>query len=130
MKIAVFTTSDIQVPWKWDGYTFITEIEGTEIYSTGALEYALKEGYTVYVMTSRREFGIHDEWWMSKVNSIRNGYYKGGGASDLGSIEAWKALYRQLNLPYQEYDTWMKYYDSLPEFGIQTGNVIQKIQNK
>lgn len=44
-------------------------VKENNMYSRGALEYALQEGHTVYVVTTRTkaQLGSHDQWWIKLV---------------------------------------------------------------
>jgi len=58
-KIAVLSTSDIQR---------ITD-RGPE--STGRLERAIEQGFTVFVGSDRTKTGEYDQWWIDLVGSDR-----------------------------------------------------------
>ncbi len=87
-KIAVFSTTDIfttrsKVMGK-DGRSWLLLdkkahiVDGPSIrqfYSTGRLEKALAEGYTVLVGSARTRFGQHDMWWIGLVGGIENVYF-------------------------------------------------------
>lgn len=125
-KIAVFNTTEIQ------GYDYRNN--SSEIVSTGLLEIALMQKYTVYVITTRTKFRDDiDDWWQSKVKKIYTGY-TGHGANDKGYIQTWKSLYidlgidlNLLTLPpankYKNYidESWMDYQGNLSRFGIKRG---------
>ncbi len=86
-KIAVFTTSDI----------FTLTGEGTPrvtTLSTGVLEAAVALGYEVFVMSTRRRLGAHDEWWLRLLprENVFLGQYGGGNATDKPYIKAWREL--------------------------------------
>jgi hypothetical protein len=59
-KIAVLSTSDIQR---------VTDYDLMRIESTGKLERALEQGFTVYVGSTRTKTGDHDQWWIDLVGS-------------------------------------------------------------
>jgi len=62
-KIAVLSTSDIQR---------ITDYEPVVLTeSTGRLELALEQGFTVFVGSTRTKTGEHDQWWIDLVGSER-----------------------------------------------------------
>ncbi len=64
MKPAIFTTSEIQ-RGRWSGSGLAAlDFEAT---STGALERALEQGFTVLVVSSRSQLGLHDVWWIELV---------------------------------------------------------------
>ncbi len=76
MKIAVFTTSDIQSHAsnvrcyvKKPLHTSQVDFGGKvhEYASWGVLEKALEQGYHVYVVTTRTFFSTHDDWWLELV---------------------------------------------------------------
>jgi len=79
-KIAVFTTSEIfeqvQEGQRRPRYILDSQLKTTvddsdctkwNIYSRGSLEHALKQGYTVYVVSTRSRLGNHDFWWIEMV---------------------------------------------------------------
>lgn len=126
-KIAVFSTSEIQ------GFDYRNN--SSEIVSTGLLESALSQKYTVYVITTRTNFRDDiDSWWQSKVKKIYTGY-TGYGANDKGFIQSWKTLYTDLGIDLnllvlsyrnnQEYfldsQSWLDYQNNLSRFGIKRG---------
>lgn len=113
MNKAVFTTSDIQ---RFKGMS-------DDLESTGKLENAIKQGYEVFVITSRtRFFPKIDDWWMNQVSKVYTGY-TGGCATDKGMIETYKRFYRDQNIdmtprmigPYTREDS--EFYDKFPEEG-------------
>jgi hypothetical protein len=61
-KIAVLSTSDIQR---------VADYDLMRIESTGRLERALEQGFTVFVGSTRTKTGDHDQWWIDLVGSDR-----------------------------------------------------------
>ena len=59
-KIAVLSTSDIQR---------VADYDLMRIESTGRLERALEQGFTVFVGSTRTKTGDHDQWWIDLVGS-------------------------------------------------------------
>lgn len=114
-KFAVFSTSEIQ---KFKGMT-------EELISTGLLEKALKQGYKVFVVTTRNQFrDSSDKWWQDKVIKVYTGYTN-GGATDEGMISVWKQFYQDfgidLNLLEIKTDRWTDYHNNLSRFGFKKG---------
>ena len=125
-KIAVFSTSEIQ------GFDYRNN--SSEIVSTGALEAALSQKYTIYVITTRTNFRDNiDSWWQSKVKKIYTGY-TGHGANDKEYIQTWKTLFTDLGIDlnllilrqfntehFFDQHSWLDYQNNLHRFGIKQG---------
>ncbi len=92
---AIFTTSEIQ------RISYSGEVD-FEVTSTGALERALEQGFTVLVATTRSKLGSHDSWWIDLVGEDNvfvagddyDGDYDAGRA---GPNAGWRRLFQRLD---------------------------------
>ena len=105
-KIAIFSTSEIQRHWyPVMGLPVKSEVvreDGrvAKFASTGCLEKAVKEGYRVYVASTRSSLHEHDKWWVKLVES-GNIFLAREDEDNLASENSsWVQLYHKLNLPY------------------------------
>lgn len=131
-KVAVFTTSEIfqygsdhterrggptkavryRIPKEDWSRLGLTESSGC-ICTTGSLEAAIEQGYTIHVVSSRSKLGAHDDWWMALLRAQDGGprlllpdKVDPDDMTDHGHTERlnapWQALYAQLGLAYPQ----------------------------
>lgn len=93
--IAVFTTSDIQ-------YHSWPELFQAGLKSTGKLERAIAEGFTIYVVSTRTKLSETDAWWRVHVPDERiflsSENVDGGYVNSPSTITPWERLYDVLGL--------------------------------
>lgn len=145
-KIAIFETSDIffihwnvtndlPAPKSPAAHIFKASFEdshGThKVYSTGALERALEQGYKVYVASTRTRMGDHDAWWISLVGedavflarepSPAHYHEDRNAAISAG----WMGVYKEVGIPWPERDGepefWTTARHMLSEHGVDLG---------
>ncbi|KKR04359.1 MAG: hypothetical protein UT32_C0031G0005 [Parcubacteria group bacterium GW2011_GWC2_39_14] len=104
-KIAIFVVSDIYqfTPPKTTGpivqakTVMVRSGVPYPVYSTGRLELALSQGYTVYVVNEFDGIKEHDQWWIALLGSEKNLVFTPG--IPLKSLDsAWPKLARRLRL--------------------------------
>jgi hypothetical protein len=123
-KIAIFETSDIiLVAWNYTAKptreqtsklvlktTFENANGVHEVYSTGALERALEQGYKVYVASTRERLGDHDAWWISMVGAdavflAQSPDPENYDETRNGGVSAgWMGVYKELGIPWPTHD--------------------------
>jgi hypothetical protein len=143
-NVAVLTTSDVQ---RWR--------DGTG-HTTGKLEYAISQGYDVYVVSTRDTVVPEsDAWWMALVKPEHVFFAdEGTGRTEEGWTTGWKRLFKKLGIDWPtkcaecglvpEYcleassldgdvcgdgvapGTWMDARESLKLIGVRTGNLVRR----
>ena len=102
--VAIFTTSEIQRV----SYSGPVDFEAT---STGALERALEQGFTVFVVTTRPRLGLHDIWWIDLVGEdsvfvAEDSYAVESDSERDAAVNAgWRRLFERLDQPWPTH-TW------------------------
>ena len=113
-KIAVFSTSEIFRHWYPRlGLPIVAEIETTDgrtskFASTGSLEKALEDDYTIYVVSTRSSLSEHDEWWLELVD--RENVYLADARFEGVELGAWG--YEDENVE-KANSAWMRLYTKL-----------------
>ncbi|KKQ80113.1 MAG: hypothetical protein UT02_C0015G0005 [Parcubacteria group bacterium GW2011_GWC2_38_7] len=70
---------------------------GIDIYSTGQIEAALAQGYTVYVIGNYHDTEPHDQWWIDLVGEL-NVFSASEKDKKKLSDEPWRRLARRLKI--------------------------------
>ncbi|MAP23893.1 MAG: hypothetical protein CL582_23425 [Alteromonadaceae bacterium] len=105
-KIAIFSTSEIQRHWypsmRLPVRSEIVRKDGriAKFASTGYLEKAIKEGYEVYVASTRSSLHEHDKWWTELVKSENIFLAREDKDNLVSENSSWVQLYHKLDLPY------------------------------
>jgi hypothetical protein len=144
MKIAVFTTSELQGYSKDKANEVLhVDSDGHSIRKGTEVERAFDLGYKVFVVTTRRQdqLGTHDQWWRDLVGlgqtfcaTERVDEDDLGGANSPSTCAGWRKLYAKLGLewPSSEYEvrgkpfvlegSWVDARHALTKHGIKLGN--------
>ncbi|MEK7647432.1 MAG: hypothetical protein AAB384_00145 [Patescibacteria group bacterium] len=123
-------------------------VKESNMYSRGALEYALQEGYTVYVVTTRTkaQLGSHDQWWIQLVGEDhvfttppeinletlsraelevreRKSLIKLSNERNERHFAPWRELFKHcgVEFPAGEYELWTQLTGDLGRYGMQWG---------
>lgn len=123
-------------------------VKEDNMYSRGALEYALQEGHMVYVVTTRTkaQLGSHDQWWIKLVGkdhvfttppeinlqSLSSAEWKVHERKSLITLSneqkerlfaPWRELFKRCGakFPDGKYDHWTTLAGDLGKYGMQWG---------
>lgn len=137
-KIAVFSTSHIQsFDPRYEGQEPCSTDGENTFYSTGALESANEQGYTIYVVSTRQATYPTDAWWVQLVGemnihltpkelppSAKNRRLGHDDARRERYFLPWRELFAQLEIPFPEgeYLYWLPLSHDLQRFGLTRGS--------
>jgi len=105
-KIAIFSTSEIFRHWYPNiGLPIISKVTRKDgrvvtFASTGSLEKAMKNGYKIYVVSTRESLSEEDTWWRKLVNKNRIFLADKQKKDEFTENSGWIRLFAKLGLDY------------------------------
>jgi len=121
-KIAVFNTSHLYTDDESAPIVF-SNPDGKTLRTSGCLERAIRDGYEVYVISTRSRASLADRWWLSmvKLGNVSFSGYATGDARCPVYIAQYRTLYDRLGLPWSRFSSWMEARDALKRHRVRLG---------